>query len=173
MGVKSKIWGLDVEVFDDAETSGSNDTYFQVEGIAGKAFPTPSPATFIGEPPKLKPELKVEWLTALNHGSYKQGQAYLAQWPSNEKGVHYCCLGVLCEIERLDFQTINLNDGTVISMASSVKKYEFDETNSEVFLPAKFAESIGLTEEHQLLLSSLNDSGWTFEEIAALIERVC
>lgn len=46
----------------------------------------------------MKPELKKRWVKALRSGKYKQGKNYLRR--QTPEGDRYCCLGVLCEIER-------------------------------------------------------------------------
>lgn len=164
------IWGLPVESNLDYDNGGSDETRFKIEGISDKFFATPSQAVFNSEPPKIPAEIKQQWLDALRGTQYKQGQSYLAQWTPDGVGPHYCCLGVLCEVRRVDFVTKTVSDNATIS--SNVKEYCFDGQRSEVFLPQLFAISIGMEEEHQTLLAGLNDSGWSFGEIADLIEKV-
>lgn len=49
--------------------------------------------------PKLKPEIKAEWLAALRGGEYEQGQGLLRRDNHLKKGQsQYCCLGVLCDL---------------------------------------------------------------------------
>lgn len=117
-------------------------------------------------------ELLKEWVAALRSGEYAQGKKRLNQ------GGKFCCLGVLCELtaERLQLQR-EVSDG--------------DTGYNENFtvLPEPVAELIGfltggggvwynplvelapefLTETS---LAELNDSGFSFNQIADVMEYV-
>lgn len=48
-----------------------------------------------------KIELVKKWIAALRSGEYKQGRDALVQ--KTGKGLRYCCLGVLCDISKDEF----------------------------------------------------------------------
>ena len=114
-----------------------------------------------------------DWIKALRSGKYQQTRHALR----NEKG--YCCLGVLCDIFseelHLDPVTRYIND-TCFDVAYS---------ESATVLPISVADYVGLKtregrfskyrhgvkEVHEYeALTSLNDDGATFAEIADILE---
>jgi hypothetical protein len=126
----------------------------------------------------MNPEIKALWLAALRSGEYEQGKGYL-----NRSGT-FCCLGVLCDlavkqgVEDLAVETKSLYGGS----AGSFVTYNSDSGD----LPEVVREWAGLdgvsTQEvetwegsavkHPLNLVDLNDDkGYTFAEIADVIER--
>lgn len=46
----------------------------------------------------MKPDVKKLWVEALRSGKYKQGKGCL------RAGDEYCCLGVLCDLHRVEFK---------------------------------------------------------------------
>jgi hypothetical protein len=64
----------------------------------------------------MKREIRDKWVAALRSGRYKQGRAVLKR-----NGTHYCCLGVLAEIEGL-FDGEAEGCGTVNGVCSSLPK---------------------------------------------------
>lgn len=109
------------------------------------------------------------WCRQLRIGNYKQTHNALA----DEYG--YCCLGVLCAIEGLGRRPSRYADRYFFS-------YNGDEDSG--VLPETFAESLNFQRSGgffiELLdggnmgydLSSLNDEGFTFKQIADVIEYV-
>lgn len=123
---------------------------------------------------KLKPTVKKAWLEALRSGKYKQGPAALHTRDSSGED-RYCCLGVLCEVaveKGLDIHVENLERG------SSLVQYD----GSVSYLPQKVYDWASkkqgkdpyrndyVVREDRESLSSLNDKGKSFNEIADLIE---
>lgn len=48
--------------------------------------------------PKMNPEVKPSWLTALRSGEYKQGTGHLRRILNDGVTEGYCCLGVLSDL---------------------------------------------------------------------------
>lgn len=102
----------------------------------------------------MKEDVKDLWVAALRSGKYEQGTEQLCH-----NGRH-CCLGVLCEImgaEKVYFEGTVLYDGL------------------EDILPVGVQVLSGLRTRrgdlHGKCLTSINDSGHSFEDIAQIIEK--
>lgn len=99
----------------------------------------------------MKPKIKKLWVEALRSGKYKQGKRAL----KTKNG--YCCLGVLCDISNLG------------------EWKEFSYLGEDLTLPLEVQLWAGLSTESPIakdnLLETYNDTGYTFEEIADLIEK--
>lgn len=101
---------------------------------------------------QLPREFAEKWVKALRSGEYKQGQIKL------QKGDEYCCLGVagiLCGLGDHD-----LLDHSLF----------YNQTNAIHLLPS---EIVGLASRNTLVgsLTTMNDSGKSFPEIADWIEQ--
>lgn len=130
----------------------------------------------------MNPEIKQKWVDALRSGQYEQGKMQL-RTARNE----YCCLGVLCDLAVKDGvlrEPFKTNIGTYIYGNS-------DEPSTGSVLPKSVREWAGLPSigdpetptdvwtrgpdsfdfDNNVNLSSLNDAGATFEEIAQKIEE--
>lgn len=101
----------------------------------------------------MKKAVALNWINALRSGEYKQGTDLL----HNKKDNTYCCLGVLnCLYPNLELDTA----------LSNSKSYEI--------LPGAY--KIGLNSPLGHLpnsgtnLAQLNDAGYTFDEIADIIQ---
>ena len=105
-------------------------------------------------------EARKLWVRALCSGLYKQGETYL------HREDEYCCLGVACEIYpgvlevRVDGRGVTSYDAKAESLPDSVKDWLGLRTN--------FGDYVGDDAENALTLD--NDTGLSFEEIAAIIE---
>lgn len=86
-------------------------------------------------------ELKTKWLEALRSGDFKQGASALS------KNGKHCCLGVLCEIAGRD-----------------------DDWREWSFMPFSEGGAYGVSEQEARTLSTMNDKGSTFIDIANYIE---
>lgn len=139
-------------------------------------------------------EVIKEWVRALRSGEYKQATDAL----KTENG--YCCLGVLCDIQGCEWESA-ANDFQVdvdyfkvkgekhnievlpesVSRAVGFKLFTSGDsysTNPSIYLDKP--KTIAVYEKYKdggiddivwTLLSELNDSGATFEEIADIIEE--
>lgn len=91
--------------------------------------------------------LKTKWIKALESGRYEQTQDALYD------GGGYCCLGVLRKVMHPKSQKAWITpDGTVME-----------------YLCKEHQQEAGLTKRIQDRLSTMNDNGKTFKEIAAWI----
>ena len=118
-------------------------------------------------------EVKQRWVEALRSGEYEQGQGKLGRhWEGNEKA-QYCCLGVLCEIADEATTWVDHDEGGYKYMVTEKGSmaYPSYSLTARVDLPGRFGEFprevedlIGNT------LADLNDAGFTFSQIADLIE---
>lgn len=144
----------------------------------------------------MKPEIKTKWLEALRSGKYKQTQKYL-KVKKEDNTCSYCCLGVLCELAGATAIEIEPTQFRQLPFFS----YQYQDTWSNGVLPAKLSEELGFhptgqvsvtpdneffstelgrkvkkqvsfeNDNYTLELTWLNDNGFTFEEIAQIIER--
>lgn len=116
----------------------------------------------------MNPEVKTKWLEELRSGRYAQGASYL-KGGTDEGGVNYCCLGVLCEIAAAEGVVADINvdeydglttfDGELTGLPLSVQEWAgLDRLGS--FKLAGRDEN----------LSDFNDSGTPFRLIADIIE---
>lgn len=93
--------------------------------------------------------LKTRWVKALRSGKYKKTTGYMMK-----SGVGFCCLGVLCDIQKVNWEeTLRLNTSNIDSAFPNKKL------------------SGGLDDQQQECLANLNDSGHEFDYIADFIER--
>ena len=103
------------------------------------------------------------WLEALESGRYQQGKFALAVLDKN-KPLRYCCLGVACEVARengVDLKVNQIRDrlyynGDTLCLPLVVINWLGLSTNTGEF-------------ENDQSLTSINDDGATFEEIADII----
>lgn len=140
---------------------------------------------------KMHPELKTKWLAALRSGDYAQGK-HVLRTTSDQ----YCCIGVLCNVldpnawkEPTDLQ-IDINayryaDGWTRLPSERTALEDFGWNASEPVVPinpdidarltqAKRDNQIFVSDDLQtryITLVALNDNGFTFTEIADLIEQ--
>jgi hypothetical protein len=147
----------------------------------------------------MDPEVKVKWLEALRSGKYKQCTGLLKdQNPENEKDISFCCLGVLADLaiengydklcwnQKIIGEAIsNTVSGEGIYLPAAVAawagiKYS-NYRNDDRFSPKVQISSAFLNkypkysnshcEYMEVELAELNDVGFTFEQIAFLIEE--
>lgn len=148
--------------------------------------------------PKLRPEVKRQWLAALRSGEYEQGREYLHFVEGG--GEFYCCLGVLCDLAVKDgvvaAKTLHpspdpdtddaatrsgyeaLVDYADVGEATTLPPAAVDDWAYEVPPPASDDPwTVLVTDQYepdytrQLTLAELNDEhGYSFAQIADLIE---
>jgi hypothetical protein len=108
---------------------------------------------------KINADTKDLWLPALESGEYKQASNKLYD---GEGG--YCCLGVLCTVKGAHRQEIMEDaedeDGDPIEVGSGEFEYMLNgdrvDDGSDM-LEDTFADTMGISRQHQDLLTSLND----------------
>lgn len=127
-------------------------------------------------------EVKAKWIAALRSGNYEQGEGRLHIVGRNDNPDTYCCLGVLCELAVAE----NIVDKPVIVKDSRHHDGEW----SDCFmyddvqiagLPTPVLKWAGIHNAtlgpavnihgRTVTLSSHNDSGATFEQIASAIDE--
>lgn len=128
--------------------------------------------------PTLDEHVKQAWINALRSGEYRQGRSRLAK--RTKKGnFKFCCLGVLCDVVGVKGEPNQITD-----------EIEFGFDGETMTLPDLVWKGLGLTDpdidipvgqtrdmaERQLTVSSvslatLNDDGFTFPQIADLIDH--
>ncbi len=132
---------------------------------------------------KLNPRIKKLWLESLRSGEYTQGEGRLRR---NDK---HCCLGVLCELavvegiiekpglDRLGRETYLYGLQADDSNLPKAVSYWANLSSRDGLLPVeiKTGTKIGntgrITQGSIGSLMTMNDSGFTFLEIADVIEE--
>lgn len=124
--------------------------------------------------PRLPENIKDEWLLALKSGGYKKGIGVLCR---DEK---YCCLGVLCEISKLE-KVMPFTD-----ISSTLRGYQVSGGThwSTRFLPEVFYLTNLIGKDGKFVgflmdinghpfdkLTEVNDYCETFEEVIEIIEK--
>jgi hypothetical protein len=113
----------------------------------------------------MNPQIKQKWLNALRSGEYQQTQRYL----HDENG--FCCLGVLCDLYGKE-------NNVEWNLANNGHNYVFQDMVT--ILPRSVVEWAGvkdhnadfiINETRTETLANLNDTGFTFNEIADVIEE--
>jgi len=109
----------------------------------------------------MNPQIKQKWVDALRSGEYQQTKGRL----HDEDG--FCCLGVLCDlyIKENNVEWELVNNGNY---------YEFQYKVAD--LPFSVVEWSGIPSHNLMDISErtfaeLNDKGFTFNEIADVIEE--
>lgn len=107
------------------------------------------------------------WIEALRSGNYKQGKNRLCTLTADDP--YYCCLGVAYEIfkdqfgiETIDYHSVRRYDGEAAYI-----KHRVLQNALGIAQNGQFQEPI----HGRYSLVSLNDDGFTFEEIADIIEK--
>lgn len=120
----------------------------------------------------MKAEIKELWLAELRSGRRQQGQDTL------RRGERECCLGVLCDLAAIAGLGRWEEDDDSDRMRFVSAKDERDWSLGT--LPEIVQDWAGIGDDdpealddhgNPVRLSNLNDSGWSFEGIADLIER--
>lgn len=126
-------------------------------------------------------DVKAEWVEALRSGEYEQGESFLRRTNGE-----FCCLGVLCELAVkhgvIPEPTLEPNASVYYYIDESVQD------SYDAWLPPKVKEWAGIEADEGRMpeplpfkndekgttnnLTGLNDNGYTFAEIADIIETV-
>lgn len=143
----------------------------------------------------MNPEIKAQWVAALRSGEYKQGTGVLRE--TDESGeTTYCCLGVLCELavkawvipkptplageyvrRAYDYgiphtrEDIGEITSYVLPPNSVVQWADLGTPNPYVSSQSPLQVSDRTLPRKSLGLTDANDSGFSFQDIADLIER--
>ena len=130
---------------------------------------------------KMNTEIKQKWVNALRSGEYEQGSEKLYS------GRGYCCLGVLCDLYskenglKWEFRgddVIKTEDEIVSSQLQKFDYFYFDDESE--FLPESVKEWAELRVECEYgedarfyvdEIANVNDSGYSFTQLAEIIEN--
>ena len=121
----------------------------------------------------MNPRIKEMWLAALRSGEYEQGVGVLRS-TANVDRPEFCCLGVLCDLHAKETGTSWGTDADGGEAGEDV--YYLGYT---MFLPPEVMDWADLDTsdpracpgDDGMTLSSMNDGGASFEEIANRIEE--
>lgn len=116
-------------------------------------------------------EVKAKWIEALNSGEFVQGRKWMKRNVDGQE--QFCCLGVLCELYRgentpekemedlfpMQNERVRLNTATLPCKVASW---------AGLPIPKEYFDSAGY---RYGTLADLNDKGYTFAEIAQVIEE--
>ncbi len=110
---------------------------------------------------KMNKTIKKLWVTALKGKAYKQGQGKL-----RNRDNEYCCLGVLCDVHRLE----------VREETWAESQYGYNYFFGSTYLPDEIVQWAGLDSKNPIVdgesLANLNDVGkLSFKAIAKIIEE--
>jgi hypothetical protein len=107
----------------------------------------------------MNPEWKKKWVAALRSDDYEQGQKYLRVYDK------FCCLGVLCDLVdpsrwvSPSHTVASVYDGSILGLPRLVR----DVTGVDEFGTIDYATARNLAE--------MNDDGFSFGQIADVIEK--
>lgn len=110
----------------------------------------------------MKPEIKKLWIDALLGGKYKQGIGAL------KKDGKFCCLGVLTDLYRKETGSMKWGRHSADYMAPVIN----GEEEAPYFLPVAVMKWAGLHKVNPRDLAWKNDSGYTFKDIAGIVEKL-
>lgn len=121
--------------------------------------------------------VKQKWLQALRGGQYQQAREAL------RVGEGFCCLGVLCDLYLKDGQPGEWQEGGIIETPAVDRRWSTPTEERVAMLPEAVVLWAGLHHHEQstdprvtdrgytTTLSSLNDNGRSFTQIAKIIEE--
>lgn len=128
---------------------------------------------------RMDPQAKAEWIAALRSGDYAQGEGSLRY------GGDYCCLGVLCDLKKSDtsyWQNARfVHNGSVgagvlpfglameLNTRGNTDLYGQLE-NTLSINPVFYVGKDKCGEDVTYSLAELNDEGFTFDQIADIID---
>jgi uncharacterized protein YeaC (DUF1315 family) len=130
---------------------------------------------------KMNPEIKQKWVDALRSGKYDQGSEKLRSYQG------YCCLGVLCDLYAQE-QNVEWEFRGVDEDDRQVLEYWYFDGEGE-FLPKSVREWAGLSISSPQVrvdvtedddeddwfynddIANLNDTGYTFNDLAKMIQE--
>lgn len=109
------------------------------------------------------PKLKALWLEGLRSGKFKQGKTgKLSQiHPTFESEERLdCCLGVYCILREVPSEEVRVPNGDVCVLYAGEAHYLPNYLQLELPRPIQY------------FFASLNDAGFTFEQIAEIVEAL-
>lgn len=127
---------------------------------------------------KIRREVKEKWLADLRSGKFRQGAGQLRRYLTGEARPEHCCLGVLTEQHGTTFNDdAGYPHAEVLEWAGVISCENEDYAEDQLFYvptPADYYQrsgrNPGMFQPKQVDLAQVNDAGYTFAEIADLIE---
>ena len=122
---------------------------------------------------KLNPEVKAKWVALLRSGEIQQAQTRLKDMEGK-----MCCLGVLCELHRRETKKGDWDaneygiglERELRCLPRIVREWAGTDQHNPV-IPNKYGDIRKPGSHGRYTLAELNDMGYTFAEIADLIEK--
>lgn len=121
---------------------------------------------WIAQPTPMPTELRRQWIDGLRSGRYAQGTGYL------RTNTGYCCLGVLCDVKGVAWEEGHKRYAVGFMMPMSAWEPEEYMKWETTVLPDPLRKEMNLTDSQQVMLTQLNDHGFTFKLIADVLELV-
>lgn len=142
----------------------------------------------------MKPEVAKKWIEALRSKKYKQG-AHVLKKEMKSGVVRHCCLGVLCELynqqKKKEQKTPLISKRATKEQLIGLRNYQPKNVKIYNFGGTKTVEAItelpyrvmrwagmsssdgrfGLPHQSWATLATINDKGYTFKQIADVIEK--
>lgn len=110
-------------------------------------------------------DVAIKWIQALESGKYNQCTGRL------NNGNGFCCLGVLCEVVGLKFESFRDIDGNLVWGIQEKKHRETHTTPDKAMILSGMQNVNGYIKSKGLTLSKMNDEGRSFKEIAQIIKE--
>jgi hypothetical protein len=125
----------------------------------------------------MKQHIKDSWCAALRSGDYIQGDETLKHVDDEGLATH-CCLGVLTELYAVENGIVFTGIESELKAASDIKDLTIPNLHSDEYLCPAVMEWAGLDRNDPAVygqgvdgtLAAMNDSGYSFEQIADVIE---
>lgn len=112
---------------------------------------------------KIDPEAGKAWCAALDSSIYEQGSGTLKRSTDGA----YCCLGVFARVQGAnEVPIMDDPDEDVEVVARWTFEIAGSEVSSDDLLYQEWADTFGITTEHQSFFSALNDGSTTFTAFA-------
>lgn len=125
-----------------------------------------------------------KWAAALRSGEYKQGRDSL-RMKSEQGALHFCCLGVLCDLVAKENPAVVWRDGwhamSVVELRDPAQNYKPEERANMLQVPPAICDIVGMRSGDPIVdidaavphsLSSLNDTcNYSFTDIADVIDE--
>lgn len=114
---------------------------------------------------KTPAEARKFWVDGLRSGRFKQGV-----WALESDG-RQCCLGVACRLFIEDGGDLNVNEAYGITIFSGCQAVLPEDVQNWLGLATNNGHTVQPVDTHYSSLMHLNDNGYSFDQIADIIEK--
>ena len=119
---------------------------------------------------RMNREVKAKWLAALRSGDYQQTTDVL-RTVEPDGAFSYCCLGVLCDLYRIESGG-EWAGNDFVDGAGSINSGGTLTANVRTWAGARVDQiDLSTDDDYDDVLAELNDNDWSFRDIADLIEE--